>query len=357
MDHLLPDHSAPQHGRVPERAPRPLPLFLEMIRSVGERDLETARAALDGLAKYENAARPRARSPRNIIAQVGPAVLRDHGGGGPAVILVPSLINPPHVLDLDEEVSLAAAVAQMGRRALLLDWGAARERAELDVGAHVEKLLVPLMAKLDQSPALIGYCLGGTMTIAAANLAPVERVATVAAPWHFSDYPEDSRRSLLELWGHARPAAASLKVLPMEVLQAAFWSLDPMRTVSKFASFAALDPSSPQARRFITLEDWANEGEALPLPAARELIEDFFGADLPGKGNWQVGGMRMKEELAVPLLHCTAAHDRITPAQSAPHGDIREIDSGHVGMVVGSARTALHDALLRFLNPACRSQP
>jgi polyhydroxyalkanoate synthase len=350
MDHLLPDQCAPQH----EHAPRPLPLFLEMVRMVGERDPATARAALDGLAKYENAARPQPRPPLAVVAKVGPARLRDHGGEGPPAILVPSLINPPDVLDLDEEVSLAERVTRMGRRSLLLDWGPARERADLDVAGHVEKLLVPLMAVLGEPPALIGYCLGGTMTIAAANLAAVERVATIASPWRFSDYPEESRQSLLQLWKHARQAAAALKMLPMEVLQAAFWSLDPSRTVAKFAHLSSLDPASPQARRFIVLEDWANEGEPLPLPAARELIEDFFGANLPGTGAWMVGGRAMTDAVTVPMLHCTAAQDRITPSQSAPHGTVQEIASGHVGMVVGSARGQLHEALAAFLDPACR---
>ncbi len=355
MDHLLPDQCAPQHERGSKRAPRPLPLFLEMIRSFGERDPATAREALEGLSRYENAARTNGRAERSIFAQNGPAILRDFGGDGPAAILVPSLINPPHVLDLDEDVSLASAVAKMGRRSLLLDWGNARDRADLDIGGHIEKLLVPLIAKLDRPPALIGYCLGGTMTIAAANVTPVERVVTIAAPWQFSDYPEDSRKSLLQLWRHARQAAAALKVLPMEVLQAAFWSLDPARTVAKFASFASLDPDSPQARRFIVLEDWANEGEPLPLPAARELIEDFFGADLPGSGRWHVGRRPISDRLAVPSLHFAASQDRITPAQSAPHGDVHEIASGHVGMVIGSARKEMHEAMSRFLDPSCRS--
>ena len=192
------------------------------------------------------------------------------------------------------------------------------------------------------------------MTIAAANRACVERVATVASPWRFSDYPDESRRSLVDLWRHARSAAASLKALPMEVLQAAFWSLDPPRTVKKFADFSKVDPASPEARRFAVLEDWANEGEALPLPSARELIEDFFGADLPGKGEWRDFGQAITDEIAVPLLSFTAARDRITPSESAPHGAIREIPAGHVGMVVGSARGQLHEALAAFLDPACR---
>jgi polyhydroxyalkanoate synthase len=321
---------------------------------VGERQPGLAREALEGLAAYERASRPRARAPRPVKGKVGPAVLRDYGGSGPPAILVPSLINPPDVLDLDEEVSLASEVAKMGRRSLLLDWGQARERAGLNVGEHVEQLLVPLLSKLEEPPALIGYCLGGTMAIAAANIAPVERVATIASPWRFANYPEDSRKSLLELWGAARAAAASLKVLPMEVLQAAFWSLDPSRTVSKFAGFSKLDPNDADSRRFVVLEDWANEGEPLPLPAARQLIEDFFGADLPGSGKWNVAGKAMTDEVSVPLLNCTASKDRITPSVSAPAGKIEDIPSGHVGMVVGSARHRLHEALAGFLDPACR---
>ena len=325
-----------------------------MVRLVGEREPETARAALDGLVKYARARRDEKRDPKPIAAQVGPAVLRDNGGSGPPAILVPSLINPPDVLNLDEDVSLASAVAGMGRRSLLLDWGAARDRADLDIRGHVEKLLVPLLTQLDEPPALVGYCLGGTMTIAAANLAPVERVATIATPWRFSDYPADSRNSLLGLWRHARQAASSLKVLPMEVLQAAFWSLDPFRTVSKFAGFSRLGEEGPEARRFVVLEDWANEGEALPFPAARELIEDFFGADLPGKGEWLISGRGMTDAISVPLLNCTASKDRITPSVSAPAGRREDIAAGHVGMVVGSARHHLHEALRTFLDPACR---
>jgi polyhydroxyalkanoate synthase len=268
-------------------------------------------------------------------------------------VLVPSLINPPGVLDLDEEVSLARAVAGMGRRALLLDWGAARERSELDIGGHVSELLIPLLSAVEEPAALAGYCLGGTMAVAAANLTSVESVATIAAPWRFSGYPSAARSSVGELWRAAEQAAASFNLLPMEVLQAAFWSLDPKRTVAKFARLSKLDPASADARRFVVLEDWANEGEPLPLAAARELIEDFFGRDLSGKGEWLVGGQAVNDALQVPLIHFTAAQDRITPGASAGHGQKVEIDAGHVGMVVGSARHRLHETLRGFLAP-CR---
>ena len=321
---------------------------------MAERDPALGRAALDGLSAYEQAERPAPAPPRPEVARIGPARLRDHGGSGPPAILVPSLINPPHILDLDSEVSLAEAIAGMGRRVLLLDWGEARERGGLGVSGHVEQLLLSLLRELGETPALVGYCLGGTMAIAAANLAPVERVATLAAPWRFAAYPADSRENVQDMWRHSQGAARALGALPMEVLQAAFWSLDPERTVTKFARFAALDPSGAEARRFVQLEDWANQGEPLPCAAAAELIEQFFGADLPGSGRWTISGTTITDQIAVPALHFTAGRDRIAPAATAPAGDAVPIAAGHVGMIVGRAREQLHAGLQRFLDPACR---
>ena len=84
---LLPEHSALQH----ERAPRPLPLFLELVRQVSEREPELAREALIGLRAYETAPRAERPVPRPEIARIRGASLRDHGGDGPPAVLIPSL--------------------------------------------------------------------------------------------------------------------------------------------------------------------------------------------------------------------------------------------------------------------------
>ena len=322
-----------------------MPLFLELLREVAERDPELARDALAGLRAYEQAPRRERPAPKPEIQSVRGSALRDHGGSGRPAVLVPSLINPPRILDLDEQVSLTAAIARMGRRAILLDWGTAQERRELSVSGHIEELLLPLLRSIGEPVALIGYCLGGTMAVAAANLMEVECLATIAAPWHFANYPVASRKALEDMWSHSQGAAKQLGALPMEVLQASFWSLDPARTVRKFAEFGRLDPTSAEARRFVELEEWANEGEPLPYPAAKELIEDLFGRDLPGSGRW-LG----TDKVAVPALHLTAEHDRIAPAATAPAGERVGMKSGHVGMIVGSARQELHQALAAFLS-------
>jgi polyhydroxyalkanoate synthase len=258
--------------------------------------------------------------------------------------LIPSIINPPNILDLDPDVSLANALKTSGR-VLLLDWGKAMDRAQYDLSGHVEDLLLPLMRQVGEPATLIGYCLGGTMALAAAALASAAAVVTLASPWHFEAYPLAARSSLATLWRQSAPVAERIGALPIEVLQAAFWSLDPGRVVAKYARLPELPADSDELRRFVALEDWANGGEPLPLPAARELLVDLFERNLSGKGQW-LGRVLP----SCPTLHFAAAEDRIVPTETAAEGDRIDCPAGHVGMIIGrSAPMHLHGPLREWL--------
>ena len=81
--------AAPQHG------PRPLPLFLDMLRSETATSPDRAAAVLAGLKRYQemDRGRPRRLAPSRFRKRR--ARLRDYGGEGRPVVFVPSLINPP----------------------------------------------------------------------------------------------------------------------------------------------------------------------------------------------------------------------------------------------------------------------
>jgi polyhydroxyalkanoate synthase len=350
---LTPKLTAPQHR------PRPLPLFLAMLRSETAANPERMERALAGLRKYQEAARALSPPPMPVVAEAEGAALRDYGGEGRPVIFVPSLINPPNILDLSAERSLLRWLAARGHRPLLLDWGwEVGKRRALDVAGHVERILLPLIRGLGERPALVGYCLGGTMAVAAAALAEIAGLVTIAAPWRFSGFPDDSRAMLAKLWQGSKPTARALGVLPMEALQCAFWSLDPARTVAKYEAFAAMAPDSMEARAFVTLEDWSNDGPPLPEAAAREMFESLFGADLPGSGSWRVGGKAVDPAgLSCPSLHIVSTTDRIVPAASAAvAGERIELGLGHVGMMIGGrARERLWQPLSDWLSSRAAS--
>ena len=306
-------------------------------------------AALAGLRAYQRAPRRPRPAAMPIVATAGRAVLRDYGGAGPLVLFVPSLINAPDVLDLSEGNSMLRWLAHNGIHPLLVDWGTpdARDRS-MDITGHIEQLLLPLIATVGAPVALVGYCLGGTMALAAAASVSVAGLAMIASPWHFDAYPIDARHALATIWTQARPAAEALGLFPLEVLQVGFWQLDPARTISKFERIAMLDHDSVELANFVALEDWANDGPPLSYAAARELLTGFYRDNQSGSGDWYAPAI---SQLRCPVLQVTSATDRIVPAASAATiGTPVELQQGHVGMVVGSrARSSLWEPLRDWL--------
>ena len=331
-----------------------MPLFLQILLEEAKGDTQFIRDVLAGVRAYQSAPRHPRPAPMREILRAGRVRVTEFGTAGRPVLFVPSLINPPHVLDLTEQNSLVRWLSASGLRPLLLDWGDPRDGGSgLSVGGHIEHLLIPLMRDLGPDLVVVGYCLGGTMAIAAAAHVPLAGLVTIAAPWNFAGYPPEAREGFGGIWHAGRGAAEALDLFPMEMLQSAFWRLDPPRTLTKYASFARMTPDSPEARAFVVLEDWANDGPPLAVPAARELFEDQFIGDLPGKGEWRVGG-KLIDPVALDCRTLTiiSTSDRIVPAATAPAiGERLVLEQGHVGMVIGGrARTVLWEPLHRWLS-------
>lgn len=341
----------PQRGRVMPtkgndaaaraRGPHPLPLFLATVQGIVGEDRARLARVLAGLARYQNAppAAPRRQWPE--VARVGGACLRAGAPTGAPLVLVPSLINPPDVLDLGPGQSLAAHLAAAGFRPMLVDWGDTPEPLGLE--ALVEHRLVPLISGLGEPVPLVGYCLGGTLALKAARAGVASRVALLAAPWHFAGYGDTGRAALGQWWQQASALAQPLGVVPMDLLQPAFWALDPAALATKYERLATADDTTLAA--FARLEDWANGGAPLSLAAAADLAALFE------TGATGLGGDTVPD---VPILDVVAMRDRIVPPAAAltAAGDHRrlEIDGGHVGMVVGGrARGTLWEPLALWL--------
>src|SRR5690242_3774943 len=72
---LAPKLAAPQHR------PRPLPLFLALLRSMTDGDAKRMQAALAGLKRYQEAEREAPRPLMPVVADAHGASLRDYGPG------------------------------------------------------------------------------------------------------------------------------------------------------------------------------------------------------------------------------------------------------------------------------------
>ncbi len=347
--------AAPQHAPPIGRrfAPRPLPLFLDMVRRIAADDPDLAARAMAGLRRY--AAAPRNADDRTITTvSLGPLTARSAGSAGPIVVLVPSLINPASIMDLDTDRSLLQWLGAQGFRALLLDWGTPTPAdVNRDLAAHVTERLLPALSALGDPVHLVGYCLGGILATAAATLHPVKSLSLIATPWHFNGYGKPARISLLGLWAHHADQLASLGFLPIEVLQSAFWSLDPARSVAKFAALANYADDDPSLVAFAKVEDWANGGAPLTYAAGRDLFESLIGEDDSGNGRWRVGGQMIDPAALSCRTHqFTAANDRIAPSECSAQAVLAtSCPLGHVGMMAGSgAQQGCWEPLAAWLN-------
>ena len=339
---------------VTENRPRPLPLFLDLVREMAQQDPDMARRALAGLALYQKAERVGHNRPQHIFAKEGRVSLIDYGGDGDPVMFIPSIINPHIILDLSQNNSLIGHVRAAGFRPLLVDWGfpTSDDRDET-INTLISQYLAPLaetVAAQISTPHLVGYCLGGTMALAAAHQAPAKSLTMIASPWHFDHYGED-RHMLSRLWADNAAACHRLGLVPMEVLQTAFWRMDLARTVRKYAHLVERDANA--LAQFVALEDWANDGAPLSYACGEDLFVRFFRDNLPGSGGWRIGGTVIRPEtVPCPARQFVSTTDRIVPLASCAAA-IEAIPSsaGHVGMVVGSqAPTTLWEPLVKWLS-------
>lgn len=300
--------------------------------------------------------RPPVPPPARCVAAAGAARLLQHGAenGRNPVVFVPSLINPPQVLDLSESRSLLRHMGAAGHDAYLVDWGQpSPDDAMLGLDGHVTDRLLPLIAALPRPPILVGYCLGGSLVLGAAALRPFPAVATIAAPWRFDAFSTADLDLVAGLWRGAKPMCERIGYVPMEVLQSGFWAMDPARTIRKYAAFADMAPGSDAERAFLAVEDWANGGAPLTFAAGRDLFDHFYAGNVSGAGRWQVGGRHVDPAaLPCPTLSIVSTSDRIVPAAAGPRlREERSFSLGHVGMVVGGrAREMLWEPLSLWLS-------
>ena len=321
---------------------------------------ERLKLALEGLARYQNAPSLPAQPELRMHARRGGVRLLHVGGPaeGVPLVLIPSLINAPVVLDLAPDRSLVRFLAAQGHNVFLLDWGRmGRSERRLGLAGLVSTRLLPLLEPLGPRVKLAGYCLGGTLAMAAAQLLGprLDSLALIATPWHFAGFTDEARRGALETWQASRVIGAELGAVPVTLLNPMFWALDEEAVVSKFEALARRPADDPGIGWFAAVEDWASSGAPLPLPATGDLVLSGFGSDRIGRGEWRVRGERIRPQaISAPVLDFGALKDRIVPPDArlaAAHIDRRDVNSGHVGMVVGSgAREALWEPLSNWLH-------
>ena len=315
-------------------------------------DIEIGRRAeayLAGLEAYRRHPFRRHNAAQRVVWRRGTTQLLDYGpdGGGPTILVIPSLINRYYVFDLLPERSFLRHLASSGLRTLVIDWGTpGSEERRFDLtGYIVERLEAAFATAAEVAGApvgIVGYCMGGLLALALAlrRRGQVGCLALLATPWDF--HAQNRRGRLLALVADCLAQVhGTAGSVPVEVIQTLFFFLDPFSAERKFRRFAALDPAGDEARRFVALEDWINDGVPLALGVARDCGRSWYGENEPARGLWRVAGDPVRPQLLRrPALVVVPGRDRIVPPNSAEPlaatlgtATVLRPPLGHVGMM------------------------
>lgn len=324
-------------------------------------------AMLAGIEAYRHHPYGRDLPPVPVIWREGTTRLLDYrqtGAEGVPVLVIPSLVNRAYILDLTARRSLLRDLAGRGLSPVLVDWDApGPAEKSFDLTAYVARLgraLDFLTAQCGRPAALLGYCMGGNLALALALTHPgkVAALALLATPWDFHADRTGQSAILAALEKPLGDLIDRLGMLPVDLLQAMFATLDPSLAARKFIVFSQLKRTSARARNFVALEDWANDGVALAGPVARECLFGWYGGNSPARGCWRVGGQVMTPgAVTMPCLAVIPGQDRIVPSGSAqsladalPAAQIVRATGGHVGLLLSRrAKTEVYAPLAKWL--------
>ncbi len=344
---------------------KPLSLHLGMALSYwphahpdslhNEKELpEELQNMLLGIKRYQSYDYERPDMPLHDVWEQGQArLLTTHKNGldsdRPVLLLVPSLVNKSYILDLLPELSLLRWLQGQGMNVVLLDWGdiAQDSKAQtLDdiVSKKLHAAIDFLCAQTGGPIHTFGYCMGGTLLLGAVQERQdkIKSCTFLATPWNFHGGSQALLRRV-EFWaGSALQAIQEKNILPEDYLQVLFASLDPEFTAMKFAKFAAMEDRSEE-EVFVSVEDWLNDGVALPPAVGLSCIQDWFIGNETGRGEWSIAGKAVQPQgVNIPCLVIASDHDRLVEFENAkvlydalPDAELLNPACGHIGMIVG----------------------
>ncbi len=315
---------------------------------------------LAGITAYQHHAYRRQMPDVPLFARIGTSEIRDYGTDmpqdAPVVIAVPSLVNPAHILDLREGHSFMRALKAEGIHPYLLDWTAPGEE-ELGFGLedYILRRLIPLIRKIYQQRHkkihLLGYCMGGNLALAAAQILQSEDIldslTLIATPWDFQADQPPHLPVLTKYFLKMTSADQKRTAIPINILQLFFFSLDPTLSDRKFRKFSRYgsgndNSGDDQIRNFIAIEDWANDGAPLSPKLVNDCLINWYQQNQPQRGQWKIGGQIIDPARIRIAGHIiTPRRDRIVPPASAkalqeklPRFTHTKATGGHVTMLV-----------------------
>ena len=287
---------------------------------------------------------------------------------GPPVLFVPAPVSRYFILDLLPGRTYAGYVAAAGFDVFIADFGTpSREDRFCDLSYYVDGLIrrcVRTISSLtgEQSINLVGYCLGGTLSLLYAALYPASVAKLVLLTTMVDGDVEGgiawtAHRMGLEGESYERP-----RLVPAVEVKSWFEMLSPGSNslVGRVSDlWSRLDEPAERLRDVRTMASWVDD----VVPAPGRLLAELYRQFGPGRNRLMAGTATVGNReldlgaITMPVMSVSAEKDTIAPPEGVdairnivPHAQIVRLPGGHVGIVAGSAARALWPRTVEFLN-------
>ncbi len=272
------------------------------------------------------------------------------------ILVVYALVNKPYILDLQPDRSVIRRLLEAGHDVYMIDWN---EPSRLDqhltlsdyVNRYIDNCVDVLRERSGQEKInLLGYCMGGTMSVMYASLhsEKVNALGLMAAGLCF-----DRTGGVLETWGDdeyysPRDVVDTFGNMPADFLDDGFALMDPVDNyVTKYITFYDNMDNDAFVENFSRMERWLDEGIDLAGDAYVEFLEKIYQNNELYRNELEIGGEHVDlANVDMPILQILGEYDPLIPPEASKpfndvvgSDDVRTIEypTGHIGLSVSSS--------------------
>jgi polyhydroxyalkanoate synthase subunit PhaC len=344
---------------------------LETIRREIERNALRARNGLKYLTGMRFART--AATPRDLVWRHGKTELwryrNDRVTRRPPILAYLGLVGRSYVFDLHPGNSFVQKLSAAGFDVFVLDWGVPDEaEAENTIATYALELLpravdALLEASGESELTLLGYCMGGCLTVAslgAGTKIPARSVILMAMPTDFSkmgEFFEPLRH------GDFDPEAAIDETgnVPASLVRASFRVRKPTADLVVYANLWQNLWNDAYMEGFQAMNEWVNDQVPFPGAAFREFLAEWIVGNGLVERTLRVGGRRVDlGRIRGPVLCVIAEKDDIVPLAAAEplpgllvnaNVETVKLPAGHINLATGRpADQVTIPSIIRFLD-------
>ncbi|MGH7908660.1 MAG: class III poly(R)-hydroxyalkanoic acid synthase subunit PhaC [Thermodesulfobacteriota bacterium] len=272
------------------------------------------------------------------------------------LVMIFALVNRPYILDLQPGRSVVEVLLRGGIDVYLIDWGIpGDEDKHQNLDFYINKYIRKVVNKVKKISGadkvnILGYCMGGTMSIIYTALHP-EDVKNLVLMTTGIDF-KASKNGLLNLWGdksyfNVDKFVEAYGNVPAEFLQSVFLFMKPIENiVTKYVTFYEKLDDKKLVENFLAKKKWLNHNIPVPGEVFREFIKYCYQENLLVQNKLKIKGRVVDlRKIECPVLNLIAEKDHLVPhatsivLEDLISSKVKEtivFQTGHIGLSVSS---------------------